>query len=275
MLTLPRFQALALSYWQAHTLGRSAEHCEHRLRLCCSFLTPVRYLEEVRPSHVRLIHTGLAYLAPASQRAYMATFKSAWRIAGMPGSAILDWPRLPKSPRQKSREAMTRSDFLALVNHLTIQGWQETADLAILLNGCGLRIGCEALQAGAIRYANGLLHITGKGAHKRAVRVADSGARAILEDQSRLSHMRDLGIDAHRWRWRKAVAAVGIGTALPSPHSIRHKYATELLAASNGNVLLVRDMLGHANVQTTAAYISPDYAAQEAALIRRADEQQQ
>src|SRR4051812_43638872 len=99
MITLPKFQAIAARYWQAHTQGRSAEHCEHRLSLCCSFLTPCRYLEEVAPKHVRLITSGLVDhgLAPASQRAYYATFKSAWRIAGMPGSAVLDWPRLPRS----------------------------------------------------------------------------------------------------------------------------------------------------------------------------------
>lgn len=271
-LTLSKFRAAAVCYWAEHGQGETERHMAHRLDTCLNELGSLRYVDQATPNHIKRLVDGLSYLAPRSRRAYYATFKAAWRINGLPGSAIMDWPRLPRTSYQKSREPMLAGDYARLLTYLGEKGWHNTADLAMLLNGVGLRAGVEAYRDGAIKVQAtdpGTVHITGKGARRRTVRVADPGAKAILANPARMSAIHDVGIDAHRWRWRKAVAALSIGTLLPSPHSLRHKYATELLSASGGNVLLVRNMLGHSNVATTATYIGPDLEAQQKALEAR------
>lgn len=54
-----------------------------------------------------------------------------------------------------------------------------------------------------------------------------------------------------------------------SAHSLRHRYASELYRESHGDLLLVRDQLGHADVATTQIYarIDDDAAAVAARLM--------
>jgi len=54
-----------------------------------------------------------------------------------------------------------------------------------------------------------------------------------------------------------------------SAHALRHTFATELLAAS-GNVRLVQESLGHANLATTDRYLARTGRAERRAAARKA-----
>lgn len=50
-----------------------------------------------------------------------------------------------------------------------------------------------------------------------------------------------------------------------SPHKLRHTFARRLLQAG-ADIVTVQQILGHANLNTTAVYLKPDYTEQEAAV---------
>ena len=130
---------------------------------------------------------------------------------------------------------------------------------------CGLRISEAAgLEVGAIDRAAGVLRIIGKGDKERRVPLP----RPVLGDLESVWRM-------HRHpRWlfpnregtgplstgvlvRTFAAAVKAadlpGHRRPTPHTLRHSYATRLL--ENGvDTRVVQVLLGHANIATTAIY---------------------
>lgn len=58
------------------------------------------------------------------------------------------------------------------------------------------------------------------------------------------------------------LSSLGLGTTL---HSLRHAFAT-VTVRGTGDLLLVRDLLGHASVATTEIYAAPDHAGAHARL---------
>jgi site-specific recombinase XerD len=59
------------------------------------------------------------------------------------------------------------------------------------------------------------------------------------------------------------------GAARVRPHRLRHTYGTEL-AAAGIDLLVLRELMGHASPETTAAYVhlSPEHLAAEYAAAR-------
>lgn len=57
----------------------------------------------------------------------------------------------------------------------------------------------------------------------------------------------------HLKRWNVVRGRLNL-KGLATPHSLRHKYATEALDRSGGNLRLVQELLGHSNPATTAIY---------------------
>lgn len=53
------------------------------------------------------------------------------------------------------------------------------------------------------------------------------------------------------YQLRAALKASGLGTNI---HQLRHRAATELLRGSGGNLILVKEQLGHASIQSTQRY---------------------
>lgn len=76
----------------------------------------------------------------------------------------------------------------------------------------------------------------------------------------------------HRW-WKLRLAAAGV-PLVRKMHEMRHTAATDLLRDS-GNLELVRQMLGHANIQTTAMYSHLDVNDLAAALAHLSEQRKQ
>lgn len=195
-------------------------------------------------------------LSRKSIKDYYASFRSMLRLNGV---QTYDWPKASTPPR-KPREALGEPALRRMADWFLERSFPETSDLSYVLSGTGLRVGVELLRPGALRLVPGdnydLLHVSGKGGHERIIPVVCPIARAILNSPERMAAIRRVPYDTHRWRWGKARVALGINSRLATPHSLRHKYATERLAMSGNNLVLVQELLGHASVGTTANYVT-------------------
>jgi len=134
-----------------------------------------------------------------------------------------------------------------------------------LLYACGARV---SEVTGALRRDwnedLGLLRLRGKGRKERLVPVGRAAREALeahhadrgnpAETTPLISSVRGKNLSRDRvFRLLKDYAArVGIDPA-PSPHDLRHAFATHLLEG-NADIRAVQELLGHASVATTQLY---------------------
>jgi len=168
----------------------------------------------------------------------------------------------------------------------TALGRRDRAILLLLYN-TGMRVQelCD-LSLGHVRFlAPAHVDLTGKGNKRRQVPLwketvqaicayLDSGPRDRAPDAPLFVGRTDRALT--RFGVRKLVrrhtavaapAAAGLAALRVSPHTFRHTTATRLLHSS-GNIVLVRDWLGHSDVRTTMLYTHITAEAKRQALER-------
>lgn len=155
------------------------------------------------------------------------------------------------------------------------RGWRDQRDRALLevLYACGARIS-EAVGLTTDRMDSELrvVRLYGKGSKERVVPVGARAREALtqwIEDgrarlpgaRSRrevfLSHTGKPLDRTNAWRRVKAAA---LRAGLPRevhPHSLRHSFASHLLAGG-ADLRAVQEMLGHASIRTTEIYTHLD-----------------
>jgi len=176
-------------------------------------------------------------------------------------------PRLPRAlPHSLSENEVER--LLAAPDVSTPLGLRDRAMLE-LLYASGLRVSeLISLQFGQMNLVQGVLRVTGKGNKDRLVPIGDEavdwlgqylrGARVALlgrrESTSVFVTERGEGMTRQAFWYRIKSHAQAVGLArLPSPHTLRHAFATHLL--NHGADLRVLQMLlGHADLSTTQIY---------------------
>jgi len=143
-----------------------------------------------------------------------------------------------------------------------------------------LTAGLRRSEVGAIRLEdmdldNQALLVRGKGAKQRMVPLMPQTAEAILNylavrpaaDQPYLflsPQGRRLANDYLNRTLRRILARAGLGKRI-TPHMLRHTFATHLVR--NGvDVRTVQELLGHADLETTANYLHSDTRAKESAV---------
>ena len=192
------------------------------------------------------------------------------RMLTLNGVSTVDWPKAP-TPERKTREALSGDNIQALRDHLKGAGYDSTADLVALLRGTGLRCSVEALsrQSLTLQLGDGYdsLTVAGKGGHQRAIPVVDPVARELLRSEQRMEALRALPYRTHLRRWNAGIKALGITSKLPTPHAVRHSYAMEALRLSQGNLVMVQELLGHSDPKTTSAYLRVDLGDKARALM--------
>lgn len=238
-------------------------------------------LVDLGPAHAVELLSDLRGHYRLSPKSVQCCYGAFTRMLALSGVQTVGWPKAPTPPRVKSREAMKGDDLDALIEWFRGRDWTTTADLAVLLRGTGLRVDVEALTEENLHYADpvgavgvdappnsgyGVLTVTGKGGHERVVPVVDPDCRSLLGDPDRLDAMRAVPYRTHLRRWTAGVSALGIKTRLATPHAVRHGYASSVLARSGGNLVMVQELLGHADPATTARYLSVDLAAKASVL---------
>lgn len=153
-------------------------------------------------------------------------------------------------------------------------------DIAILevLYGCGLRVSeLINLNTEGLFLDEGYLRIYGKGGKERISPISGSGLRALqayLDDARPTLLKRGSGIDDDaaravflnhrgkrmtRQRVFMIVKAAGEGVGLKDlhPHTLRHSFATHMLAGG-ADLRVIQEILGHSSISTTQIYTHVD-----------------
>jgi integrase/recombinase XerD len=166
---------------------------------------------------------------------------------------------------------LTRDEVAKLIDQP--RGTEPTAirDRALLevMYGCGLRASeAIGLEVGDIDLEDGILRARGKGSKERLVPVGSAAARAlslyIVRGRPRLVGDRIEGrlFVNHRGSGltrqglykivQRHARSAGLDGRM-SPHTLRHTFATHLLAGGC-DLRSLQEMLGHADIATTQVY---------------------
>ena len=174
-------------------------------------------------------------------------------------------------PRVLSRAAVDR--LLASVRGERPLDLRDRALLeGLYATGARVQEVCDWALAG-LRLAEGLVRCVGKGRKERWVplgepaaealdRWLERGRPAVLPDGGGVDHVflsrSGRPLDRHRvFRILRArAAAAGLDVHL-GPHTLRHSFATHLLAGG-ADLRTVQELLGHADVRTTQVYTHVD-----------------
>lgn len=176
--------------------------------------------------------------------------------------------RPPKSAR-KLPEVLDPDETKQLVEVDTSAplGVRDRA-LLELIYGCGLRVSeVHALTWEAIDRVEALVRVLGKGAKTRIVPIGRHALTALAALAAETGDAplqpvfagRDgpLSVRAIELRVKKLAAQQGLWKRV-YPHLLRHSYASHLLESS-GDLRGVQELLGHADLKTTAIYTHLDF----------------
>lgn len=230
-------------------------------------------LEHVQSYLMALHNRGLSL---ASVARHLASLKMFLRHLFVEGrikrdlASLLETPRkwrnLPKILRYEQVDALLAapdpSDDL----------WLRDRAILETLYATGMRV--SELTGLTVRHVNldvGYLRCFGKGSKERIIPIGSSALQALREYLTHLrpGMLRDVSQDAvflsrtgrpldrtNVWRLiRKYAEQVGLKNV--SPHTIRHCFATHLLAGG-ADLRVVQELLGHADIATTQIYTHVD-----------------
>ena len=255
-----RSDLLQFGAWLKRT-GGDALGADHR--------QPAAFVDELAAGR-----DGRPPAAPATLQRKVACLRSFYRHLRRSG-ALADDPtahlRVPKHGR-KLPQVLTRDEVAALLRQP--RGTQPAAlrDRALLetMYACGLRASeAIGLEVGDLDLEAGLLRARGKGAKERLVPVGSAAAEALgayLAAGTPPAGRRALGgapvpqparrrphaPGPRQDRPAGTVASAGLAAKM-SPHTLRHTFATHLLAGGC-DLRSLQEMLGHADIATTQLY---------------------
>lgn len=180
-------------------------------------------------------------------------------------AALLDAPRQPRS----LPKSLTADNITVLLAAARTQGDVRLSAMLELLYACGLRVSeLVTLPVHALERKGGqgyaFLNVRGKGNKERLVPLHDSAADALgayiascKEESKWLFPSR--GKEGHITRQRfgqmlKDLAIkAGLDPDIISPHTLRHSFASHLLAGG-ADLRVIQELLGHADISTTQIY---------------------
>lgn len=171
-------------------------------------------------------------------------------------------------------KAATEADAMAILELAGSDDWTGKRDVALLtlLYGCGLRIAeALALSRAAAPIAPGVLVVLGKGNKQRHVPVLPAVAEAVRAYLAACPHRMKPGdplfVGARgkrlhprivQGRMQALSASLNLARSA-TPHSLRHSFATHLLAAG-ADLRAIQELLGHASLSTTQRYTAVNVA---------------
>jgi len=253
---------------------------------------PEGELRRARPEHVMDFVAGEAArgMAPATQARRLVAVRvlHRWllaeaRCAADPAADVdgpVLWSRIPEYLTPGEAEHLLEPEADPTATAMRAQVMLE------LLYGCGLRATeCAGVRVEHVSFDESVLRVRGKGEKDRIVPYGASAARALalwLEDARPgfvSSRHPDPGTVLLSVRgnpltrqdvWttvRKRATERGIDRRKISPHTLRHSFATHLLAGG-ADLRVVQSLLGHASVSTTQIYTRVEEERMRAAHAR-------
>lgn len=226
-----------------------------------------------------LEHLHRSGLAPASRARALAALRSLFRflkqegiVSANPTVSLRSTLRARRLPKTLSVEEVT--GLLALPAGTSPEDQRDRAMVEVLY-AAGLRVSeLIGLKIDQCNLEVGYLGITGKGDKQRVVPI---GRPAVEEMQAYLLHVRPVLLKQRSSRFvfvsrrgtpltrqgfwkllRIRAQRAGI-SRLPSPHMLRHSFATHVLQGG-ADLRSVQAMLGHADIATTQIYTHVDAA---------------
>lgn len=211
--------------------------------------------------------------APATLQRKTACLRSFYRHLRREEAIDFDPTADLRGPRTRRKlpRVLSRDEVLRLLAAPSGPGPAALRDRALLelMYACGLRASeATALRVGDVDLRAGVLRARGKGSKERLVpvgREALAALRAYLRDgRPRLVGLRDephlfvnqRGGGLTRQGLYRIVqghaAAAGLSERM-SPHTLRHTFATHMLAGGC-ELRALQEMLGHADIATTQLY---------------------
>ena len=212
-------------------------------------------------------------VSPATLQRKVACLRSFYRHLRRQDLVTHDPTVHLRAPKQSRRlpQVLTRDEVARLLE--APRGAEPPAlrDRALLelMYACGLRASeAIALEVGDVDLETGVLRARGKGSKERLVPIGSSAGRALavyvqrgrprlvgdrLEPRLFLNH-RGAGLTRqglYKIVQRHARSA-GLASKM-SPHTLRHTFATHLLAGGC-DLRSLQEMLGHADIATTQLY---------------------
>jgi integrase/recombinase XerC len=261
----------------AHTLRNYASDLEQFLSYFTIKDKPRPTVEGIDGLAVRewLGHLYEQRLTAVSMRRKLAAVRSFFKFLmreGVVSSNVARLVRTPKAPKSLP-VVMTAEQTNTLVDGIPgaadkLERPYPARDLAIfeLLYGCGLRISeLVGLNLDDFDFGDRWVRVRGKGRKERQVPFAGKAAEAL--DRYRavrnaavageralfLNHRGSRLTDRGARGIVKFYARMISGDSSIHPHSLRHAYATHLLA-DGADLRAIQELLGHAQLSTTQKY---------------------
>ncbi|AEF85172.1 integrase/recombinase XerD [Treponema primitia ZAS-2] len=235
-----------------------------------------RYLEERRE------RDGIDSRSTAKA---ISALRSFFRYIGDEGlrddnpASILEPPRRSKRlPELLSQEGV--ENVLAMADPENPRGLRDRAIFELIYSS-GLRISeAVSLNIRDLYFPEGIARVRGKGNRERLVPFGGEAARWLkryLEDgrpklaKSSRSPALFLGRTGKRFSrkgiWRNYAALAGLAGTSSRVHTLRHSFATELLAGG-ADLRSVQELLGHVDLATTQIYTHVDMSLLKDSLKR-------
>ena len=202
----------------------------------------------------------------ASLRSFYRHLRREGAIQHDPAAELRGPPKTQRLPRVLTREEVTR--LLSEPKGTEPPALRDRALLEVMY-ACGLRASeAIGLQAGDIDLDEGILRARGKGSKERLVPIGRQavGALRAYEQRGRptlVGHKMESRLFVNhrgggltRQGLYKIVQGHARGAGLEqkmSPHTLRHSFATHLLAGGC-DLRSLQEMLGHADLATTQVY---------------------
>jgi len=211
-------------------------------------------------------------LSPLSVRRKLAAVRSLFQFLAKNGSVATNVARLVRTPKAPQRlpavpTAEQTNDLINAVAQDRLERPFPERDRLIfeLLYGCGLRISeLVGLDLDDFDYGEQWIRVRGKGRKERQVPYGSSAAAALEKYLAvRAAKPKERGLLMNHLGTRlsdrgargivKLYARLISGDASMHPHSLRHAYATHLLA-DGADLRAIQELLGHARLATTQKY---------------------
>jgi site-specific recombinase XerD len=280
-----KFQAAADEYigWlqlEANRSPNTVRAYDGELRRLAGFLASRGHslsMEDLRHEDLRAFqrHLATTLKSPASRARALVAIRS-W-LRWLARERLMDTDlsngiTLPKL-EQRLPKPLPSDELARLLASLPKETPIEKRDRALvhflLSTGCRISEALQLERTDVPRQGNRLI-VTGKGSKQRAVYLTDD-AKAAVEDyvQARTETSLALFVNYDRSstddRQRRLTSAGArhivnrlrkeLGAwSFRSPHVARHTTATSLLEVTGGDVRLVQEVLGHANLNTLQGY---------------------
>jgi len=240
----------------AHTIDAYRRDLDRWHRASLPF-TPAgieQYLAQLRAA-------GLAPASIARNRAALSSFGRFIEREGLGDHNPVPLCASPTRARKRLPKTLSPTDIarlLASPDRKTSDGTRDAAMLELLYSS-GLRVSeLTGVRRADIDLGSGWIRVRGKGNKERRIPVGEPACDALREHLARHPHLRPqdrvfpIGRES-TWRLlRRHSVRAGLGSR-PSPHWLRHSFATHLLSGG-ADIRAIQEMLGHARVTTTQIY---------------------